>query len=164
VGSTYHTRLDPPENRQRLCDRQAAAKIATSSVRDVFTTKFGKAKAKQFVKAGVSLKGSHKEHQFDVAVANGRPYLAAHGISFEVHTPESIQDAIAWMIIEVKQIEPTLPLIIITLPPTQDIPGYRALLASHGRMMATYKDLGAVVIDEKQVEPLLYQQLDALKI
>jgi hypothetical protein len=41
---------------------------------------------------------------------------------------------------------------------------YRALLASHGRMMATYKDLGAVVIDEKQVEPLLYQQLDALKI
>jgi hypothetical protein len=88
--------LEPPEKRQKLRDRQAAAKIATSSVRDVFTTKF--AKAKQFVKAGVSLKGSHKEHQFDVAVANGRPYLAAHGISFEVHTPESIQDAIAWMI------------------------------------------------------------------
>jgi hypothetical protein len=164
VGSTYHTRLDPPENRQRLCDRQAAAKIATSSVRDVFTTKFGKTKAKQFVKAGVSLKGSHKEHQFDVAVANGRPYLAAHGISFEVHTPESIQDAIAWMIIEVKQVEPNLPLVIVTLPPNQDMPDYRALLASHGRMTATYQDLGAMVIDEKQVESLLFQQLDVLKI
>jgi hypothetical protein len=125
--------------RQELRDRQAAAKIATSSVRDVFTTKFGKAKANQFVKAGVSLKGSHKEHQFDVAVANGRPYLAAHGISFEVHTPESIQDAIAWMIMEVKQVEPTLPLVVIvTLPLTQGMDDYRALLASHGRMTATY--------------------------
>ena len=126
--------------------------------------RLSKAKAKQFVKAGVALKGSHKEHQFDVAVANGRPYLAAHGISFEVHTPESIQDAIAWMIIEVKQVEPTLPLVIVTLPPTQDMSDYRALLASHGRMTATYKDLGAMVIDEKQVEPWLSQQLDALKI
>jgi hypothetical protein len=163
VGSTYHTRLDPPENRQRLCDRQAAAKITTSSVRDVFTTKFGKAKAKQFVKAGVSLKGSHKEHQFDVAVANGRPYLAAHGISFEVHTPESIQ-AYAWMIIEVKQVEPTLPLVIVTLPPNQNTPDYRALLASHGKMTATYKDLGAIVIDENQVESCLSKQLDNFKI
>jgi hypothetical protein len=68
------------------------------------------------------------------------------------------------MIIEVKQVEPTLPLVIITLPPTQDMPDYRALLASHGRMTATYQDLGAMVIDERQVEPLLYQQLDKLKI
>jgi Protein of unknown function (DUF3037) len=156
--------LEPPEKRQKLRDRQAAAKIATSSVRDVFITKFGKAKAKQFVKAGVSLKGSHKEHQFDVAVANGRPYLAAHGISFEVHTPESIQDAIAWMIMEVKQVEPTLPLVIITLPPTQNTPDYMALLASHGRMTATYKDLGAIVIDEAKVESWLHEQLDTLKI
>jgi hypothetical protein len=71
---------------------------------------------------------------------------------------------IAWMIIEVKQVEPTLPLDIITLPPTQDIPYYRALLASHDRMTETYKDLGAMVIDERQVEHFLYQQLDMLKI
>jgi hypothetical protein len=68
------------------------------------------------------------------------------------------------MITEVKQVEPTLPLVIITLPPTQDTPDYRALLASHGRMTATYKDLGAMVIDEKQFDPWLYQQLDTLKI
>jgi hypothetical protein len=68
------------------------------------------------------------------------------------------------MIIEVKQVEPMLPLVIVTLPPTQNISDYRALLASHGRMTATYQDLGAMVIDEKQVEPWLFQQLDALKI
>jgi hypothetical protein len=68
------------------------------------------------------------------------------------------------MIIEVKQVEPNLPLVIITLPPTQDKPDRRALLANYGRMTATYQDLGAMVIDEKQVESLLCQQLDALKI
>lgn len=68
------------------------------------------------------------------------------------------------MSIEVKQVEPTLWLVLITLPPTQDMPDYRALLANYGRMTATYQDLGAMVIDKKQVEPLFYQQLDALKI
>jgi hypothetical protein len=53
------------------------------------------------------------------------------------------------MIIEVKQVEPTLSLVIITLPPTQGMDDYRALSANHGRMTATYQDLGAVVIDEK---------------
>jgi hypothetical protein len=57
------------------------------------------------------------------------------------------------MIVEVKQVEPMLPLVIVTLPLTQGMDDYRALLASHGRMTATYKDLGAMVIDEKQVEP-----------
>jgi hypothetical protein len=68
------------------------------------------------------------------------------------------------MIIEVKQVEPTLPLVIVTLPPTQDMPDYRALLASHGKMTATYKDLGAMVIDENQVESCLSKQLDNFKI
>jgi hypothetical protein len=68
------------------------------------------------------------------------------------------------MIIEVKQFESTLPLVIITLPPTQDMPDYGALLASHGRMTAIYKDLGAVVVDEQKNESCLYQQLGAIKI
>jgi hypothetical protein len=58
---------------------------------------------------------------------------------------------IAWMIIEVKQVEPTLPLVIVTLPPTQGMNDYRALLASYSRMTATYQDLGAVVIDQKRL-------------
>jgi hypothetical protein len=68
------------------------------------------------------------------------------------------------MIIEGKQVEPTLPLVIITLPPTQDIPAYGALLASHGRMTAIYKDLGSVVVNEQKNESCLYQQLGAIKI
>ena len=40
------------------------------------------------------VKGSHKEHKFDAVFANGQPYFAAHGISFDVHIPESLQDSI----------------------------------------------------------------------
>jgi hypothetical protein len=68
------------------------------------------------------------------------------------------------MIIEVKQVKPILPLVIITLPLTQGMDDYRALLASHGRITATYQDLGAMIIDKRQVEPLLNQQLEYLKI
>jgi hypothetical protein len=71
---------------------------------------------------------------------------------------------IAWMIIEVKQVEPTLPLVIVTLPTTQGMNDYMALLANHIRMTATYQDLEAMVIDKKQVEPWLYQKLDEFKI
>jgi hypothetical protein len=59
------------------------------------------------------------------------------------------------MIIEVKQVEPTLPLVIITLPPTQDMPDYRTLLASHGKMAAAYNDPGTIFINKKQVESCL---------
>jgi hypothetical protein len=55
------------------------------------------------------------------------------------------------MIIEVKQVEPPPSLVIVTLPSSQDEPDYRVLVASHGRMTATYQDFGAVVIDEKQI-------------
>jgi hypothetical protein len=55
------------------------------------------------------------------------------------------------MIVEVKQVEPTLPLVIVTLLPTQNMPDYKALLASHGRMAVTYQYLGAVVIDQKKL-------------
>jgi hypothetical protein len=67
------------------------------------------------------------------------------------------------MITEVKQVEPTLPLVINTLPPIQGMDDYRSLLANHGRMTATYQDLGAKVINEKQVEPWSYKQLDAFE-
>jgi len=57
-----------------------------------------------------------------------------------------------------------LPLVIVTLPPTQGMNNYKALLASHGKMTETYTALGTTVIDEKQVAPWLDQQLNALKI
>jgi hypothetical protein len=53
---------------------------------------------------------------------------------------------IAWMIMEVKQVEPTLPLVIVTLLPTQDMPDYRVLSASHGRITETDQDFVDIVL------------------
>ncbi len=57
-------------------------------------------------------------------VANGQPYFAAHGISFEVQIPESLQDSLSWMISDVKESDSTFPIAIIALPPKQEWPDY----------------------------------------
>jgi hypothetical protein len=68
------------------------------------------------------------------------------------------------MIIEVKQVEPKLPLVIVTLPPNQNTPDYRALLASHGRMTATYQDLGAWLTDKSPETPIHSSLRPAIEI
>jgi hypothetical protein len=153
-----------PEKKQKLRDRAMAAKIAVSKVKAVLSQRLGEEQAKRYVKKDISLKGIHQQHKFDVAVANGRPYLAAHGLSFEVHAPGSIQGAVAWMIGEVKELQPQLPLVILTLPPIQGSFEYKKLLANYENMTSTYQDLGAQVINENQVEKFLSEQIEALHL
>lgn len=156
--------LEPPEKVNRLRDRQAAAQITTSSIRDVFKKKYGKDKAQDFVKTSFPLTGGHKQHKFDVAIANGNPYLAAHGISFEVHTPETTQDSVAFMIVDVKSKLPDFPLAVVALPPTRKSPDFNRLKSSYDRMTSTYKDLGAMVVSEDNIEPWLMEQLKPMNI
>lgn len=156
--------LEPPEKSNRLRDRQAAAKIATSSVRNVFKKKYGQDKAQDFIKTSFSLEGGHKKHKFDVAIANGNPYLAAHGISFEVHTPETTQDSVAFMIVDVKSEQPNFPLAVVALPPKKESSDFKTLKSSYDRMTTTYKSLGAMVVSENSVESWLMEQLELLNI
>lgn len=156
--------LEPPEKVNRLRDRKAAARITTSSIRDVFKKKYGKDKAQDFIKTSFPLNGGHKQHKFDVAIANGNPYLAAHGISFEVHTPETTQDSVAFMIVDVKSKLPDFPLAVVALPPTQKSSDFKALKYSYDRMTSTYEDLGAMVVNENDIEPWLMEQLEPLNI
>jgi hypothetical protein len=57
--------------------------------------------AKDLVKSNYPLSGYRTKHKFDVVVANGQPYFAAQGISFEVRVKEDIQNSIAWKIADV---------------------------------------------------------------
>jgi Protein of unknown function (DUF3037) len=153
-----------PEKKQKLRDRAMAARITVSMVKEVLGKRLGEEQAKRYIKKDISLKGTHKQHKFDVAVANGRPYLAAHGLSFEVHAPESVQGAVAWMIGEVKEVAPKLPLAIVALPPVQGSFEYKKLLANYENMTSTYQDMGAQVINENQVEQWLSEQIEALNL
>ena len=108
------------------------------------------------------VKGSHKEHKFDAVVANGQPYFAAHGISFEVHLPESLQNSISWMISDVKESDPKLPIGIVALPPKQEWQGYEKLNKVYQTTISTYRSLGAEVLQENEVQPWASQTIDKL--
>jgi len=72
------------------------------------------------IKKQHSIRGKFDEHQFDVVVANGRPFFAAQGLSFERSFSRAIQkdvDATAWAIDDVRKIQRTLPVAVLALPP-----------------------------------------------
>ena len=114
--------INPPQQKR---DRQAAAKFATRHVRKVLTKRLGK-KAKQLVKPDYSISGHYTQHKFDVAVANGKPYFIAQGISFEVKVSETLTNSISFMITDVKKDFENLSLGIVALPPKPDQNNYRS--------------------------------------
>lgn len=140
-----------PEKR-KLRDRQAAARVAASHIRHVVKQRFGDEKAKELIRTDYELTGGHKEHKFDVTVANGRPFLAAHGISFEIQTPETLIDSLAFMILDVKASNAEFPLGIVALPPQKESHDYKRLNNVYRKTTKTYEDLGARVLQEADVD------------
>ena len=140
-----------PEKR-KLRDRQAAAQVAMSHIRQVVRQRFGDHKAKELIRKDYELKGGRKEHRFDVTVANGRPFLAAHGISFEIQTPETLIDSLAFMILDVKAANAEFPVGIVTLPPQPGSHDYKRLNQVYQKTAKTYEDMGAKVLQETEVE------------
>lgn len=105
-------------------------------------------KAKELFKNNFPLSGSPKKHKFDVTVANGRPFFAAHGLSFEVQTPEQTLDSLAFMIIDVKESNPDFPLAVVALPLITNSLEQKWLQDTYQEMVTTYQGLGATVIAE----------------
>lgn len=136
---------------QNMRDRQSAKRIVTSSVKNVLKGRFGK-KADKLLKkdADAIIKGVSDSHNFDVSVANGHPYLAAHGVSFEIRTHKETLDALAWWIQDVKELDGSFPLAIVTLPPKPDFPDYFRLLETYNHTKETYTNLGASVLGEEE--------------
>jgi hypothetical protein len=159
IAQTYLVNVVPTKTKR---NRQDAAKITTSIIRKTLISYDDKPALKEMLKNDFSVKGSHKEHKFDAVVANGQPYFAAHGISFEVHIPESLQDSISWMILDVKESDPKLPIGIVALPPKQEWQDYEKLNKVYQTTISTYRSLGAEVLQENEVQPWASQTIDKL--
>jgi hypothetical protein len=159
IAQTYLVNIFYPKTKR---NRQDAARITTSIIRKALISYDDKPAIKEMFKNDFPVKGSHKEHKFDAVVANGKPYFAAHGISFEVHIPESLQDSISWMISDVKKSDPKLPIGIVALPPKQEWPDYEKLNKMYQTTISTYRSLGAEVLEENQVQPWASHTLDEL--
>lgn len=156
--------LKDAEPRLKPHDRQFAARVATSHIRSLLKQRFGSEGARELLRTDYPLAGNHKPHKFDVTVANGKPFFAAHGLSFEVQTPEVVTDSIAWMISDVKGHSPSFPLAVVALPPKPDTSDHRRLTKLYEATAHTYENLGAKVLEEEQMDSWVSQQLEAIQL
>ncbi|MEG4507180.1 DUF3037 domain-containing protein [Microcoleus sp. F6_B4] len=159
IAQTYLVNVVPTKTKR---NRQYAARITTSIIRKTLISYDDKSALKEMLKNDFSVKKSHKEHTFDAVVANGQPYLVAHGISFEVHPPETLQNSISWMILDVKESDTKLPIGIVALPPKQEWQDYEKLNKVYQTTISTYRSLGAEVLQENEVQLWASQTIDKL--
>jgi hypothetical protein len=92
---------------------------------------------------------------FDVAVANGLPYLAVQAVSLEVRGNRLLHnalDAIAWSIADTREIMPILPMGVVMLPPREGSPDFEALNSIQHERAIEYEELGATVLPPDSVE------------
>lgn len=150
IAQTYL--LEAASKKAKLRDRQAAAQVATSQIRRVLKQRYGDDRARELLRTDYPLQGGHMSHTFDVTVANGHPFFAAHGISFEVQTQEQTISSLAFMIIDIKESNPELPLAVIALPPKEESPDHDRLEKIYRQTKITYGQLGAKVLQEDQLE------------
>jgi Protein of unknown function (DUF3037) len=119
LGAADDYLIEPPvKEPKKLRDRQGAAQVVAKQIKDLLYERFDETRARKLLKTKYSLEGSDMVHKFDVAVANGTPFFALHGISFEVNTPETTVGSVAYMLIDTIKAKPTLPIAVIALPPT----------------------------------------------
>ncbi|MBD2482915.1 DUF3037 domain-containing protein [Planktothrix sp. FACHB-1365] len=148
-------------------DRQQAARVATSSVKEAFKNWLGQENQEQFktlIKQKYELYGKREKFKFDVAVANGNPYLLAQGLSFEINPPENSLQALSWSIENVKKYNEDLPIAVITLPPKEeDSPDYLERKNIYEQSTENYLYLGADVLQEHQVPDWIEQKLNPIK-
>lgn len=137
-----------PRKRVGFRDRRRAAQIAFRELEDAFLPVLGlDTKAK--IARNASIQGKLDEHDFDVSVQNGMPYLAAHGLSFEGPHSKDLEkeiDATAWSIDDVKSANADLELAVVVLPPKS------STSKTFVRAVHVFEGLKAQVVEEDEAE------------
>ncbi|MDJ0621100.1 MAG: DUF3037 domain-containing protein [Calothrix sp. MO_192.B10] len=162
IASTYlHEKNSALESKIKVRDRQATARIIKSKTLSALKREFGD-HARELLKVNYEIPGSSTSNKFDVVVANGKPYFAAHGISFEVDIPDTLKDAVMWRISDVKSLQPNFPLAIFVLPPKLEQDHYQQIKSTYQKTINTYQEMGADIVQEYEVEPWLLSQIKSL--
>ena len=146
--------------KRKLRDRQGAAKLARSSIRNVLVENFKITDSFQnLLNPSNYLMGQQQHHRFDATLFNGKPYLAAHGISYEVDSPDSTTDAVAWMIADVRAVNVTVPIGILMLPPQPETFEANRICKLYEKKKTIYQNMGAIVLGENDIEEWAIEQL-----
>ncbi len=149
------------KQKRKLRDRQGAARLARMSIQNVLKRQFKLKEVRDFLDPTHVLMGHHQSHHFDATVMHGQPYLAAHGISYEVDSPDATTDSVAWMIADVRQgkANPNVPLGILMLPPQPNTFDRSSLQKKYEQKKKIYQDMGAIVLGENELEGWTIEQL-----
>jgi hypothetical protein len=157
ISSIYLPQL--PHYLQTGRTRRAAAMLALHLVSKVLLHERGP-QASGLIKKEYAIRGKIDEHLFDVVVANGSPFIAAQGLSFEKSFTRTVQkdvDATAWAIDDVRKAHRHLPVAILALTPTEPYPSVE-------RARKIFRALEADMVSEKQMDRWVKQRIRTLPV
>jgi hypothetical protein len=141
------------QRRRELRDRRYAASAAAAHIREALLLRVGP-EAEDLLKKRHRLQGKLQPHRFDAVVANGVPYFAAQGISFEIAGNSNLQrdtEALAWQITDVRALDSVLPLAVVAFPPVENTAHLEKAQQLYDEAVGVYAQLGATVLDENSV-------------
>lgn len=106
---------------------------------------------KQVIRTKETIEGKLDTYRFDIALKNGRVYLAAPAISFKIQELSALQkevDATAWAISDVKQKMSALEFAVLVSPPERQ---KRSAFEYYGRAKNIFNALKVPVIEQSDV-------------
>jgi hypothetical protein len=139
--------------------RSEARKIAVAGVRTAVRSFLPRTEARNLVKTDAELPGKRGKYRYDAVVSNGAPYLAVHGLSLEAPISQHIEDSVFWMLRDVRESDPDLPIGMVVLKPSAEIfgnrnetPDYERAAEQYDRALRVFEEFGAAVLEEGTVE------------
>jgi len=148
----------PHYHSQKGRTRHTAAMLALQRVSQVLIDERGP-QVSDLIKRQHGIQGKFDEHLFDVVVANGRPLLAAQGLSFEASTRivQKDIDATAWAIDDVRKAHRHLPVAVLALT-------HKESHAPVEKAKRIFRGLAADMISESQMDRWLKQKIRTLPL
>ncbi len=157
--------LTQPSSEQRgYRDRATAASLVKRYLKVALEESAGKDRAAKYLHSSGEVEGKFGPHTFDAVIANGRPFVAVQGLSFEL--PKAIQlnllvNSVAFEVYDVKEKYKRLPIGIMALRPTRG-PKSRAN-EIYNRARKTYEGLKATVLDEGEADEWMREQISRIQ-
>jgi hypothetical protein len=156
----------------RLLVEQAAAergyrikddvvRIAKRRIREKLVERLGAVGPAYLRDASYDLQGRHMAYGFDVTVANGQPFFAAQGLSFEVPSGRRLEKEIsstAWRIEDVKLDNPDFPIGVIVLPAKT----HSGMADIYEKARLTFGQLKAEVVEENNLTAWAAKMVEAI--
>ena len=158
--------IDRAPKKQIFRRRSQVVQYAKSQIRNVLKDEWGTAGSAMLLESrSAEASGMASPYQFDIAVANGRPFFCAQGLSFEGPETKRLEKELwsaSWLIERVREKNQDLPIGVIVAPPNQsqqlpeDLVHVRPEVYEKAKKQ--FHDLGAEVLTETEVLPWARRQ------